>query len=131
MQGYKVGDLFIRIKNAVMARRNQVSFNASKMARQIINVLEKQGFLTNIKEESEGAKKFITADIVMNNRVAVFSDVSIISKPSLRIYMDTKKLIEKQRKSVGQLIVSTSQGIMTGKEAIEKKLGGEVLVEIW
>lgn len=128
---YTVGDIVIRIKNAVQARRRKVSFNDTKLTKAILKLLAAQGYLGSIKEDVQENKKVLVADIASYSRQAVFSDVEIISKPSLRVYANAAELSKKQRQTLGQLIVSTSNGLMTGKEAIKKGLGGELLFAIW
>ncbi len=128
---YTVGDVVIRIKNAVQARRRKVTCNDTKLTKAILALLAKQGFIGAIKEEVQDNKKMLVADIASYNREAVFSDVEIVSKPSLRVYATAAELAKKQRQALGHIVVSTNSGLMTGKEAIKKGLGGELLFIVW
>lgn len=128
---YTFADIVIRIKNATLARRKKVEFFYTKFTQQLGDLLVKEGFLKNLKQEERDGKKVLLAELSQDRRSAVFTDVKIISKPSLRVYISALKLKEMQRKSLGLIIVSTSGGLMNGKEAIKKSLGGELLCEIW
>jgi small subunit ribosomal protein S8 len=124
---YIIGDFIIRIKNAVLARRRTVIFPYGKVTKNLAELLVKHGFLKNVEE----SQKVVKADIVYNRKIASFTDTKIISKPSMRVYKTVEELEKIQKKSIGNIIVSTNQGFMTGKEALKKRLGGELLFEIW
>lgn len=128
---YRVADFVIRIKNASSARRKKVEFSFSKLTKNMASLLMKEGFLKGVKEEEKEGKKIITAEIAYDKRMPVFSDVRIISKPSLRIYADANHLAKQEKRGLGDIVVSTSSGLMMGKEALKKGLGGELLFEIW
>lgn len=117
----------IEIKNAVRAKRREVLLPLSKFNKEIGKVLVREGFLEEIKEE----KNMIRAKLKYDKRTPRFSDVVLISKPSLRNYIGTKEIINLERKGKKTIVISTSQGLMTGKEAYKKGLGGEVLFAIW
>jgi len=127
---YIVSDCIIRLKNAVLAVRKKVVFPYSVLTKAIGNVLVIEGFLTQIKEEELDGKKMLVAEISYVRRIAQFSDVKIISKPSLRIYARKSKVFEINR-GLGVTVLSTNKGIMTGKEALQKGVGGEILFKIW
>ena len=128
---YRVADFVIRIKNAAQARRKKVEFSFSKLTKNMATLLMKEGFLRGVKEEEKEGKKVITAEVAYDNRMPVFSDVRIISKPSLRVYADANRLAKQEKRGLGDIVVSTSSGLMMGKEALKKGLGGELLFEIW
>ncbi len=128
---YMIADVFIRIKNAALARRKSVEILASKRAKALLDILQEEGYVNDIKTREEGAKKFFTVQIVRQGRSSMFTDVRIISRPSLRVYADKKDIDVLQKRSVGQIILSTSKGIMTARKALSLGVGGEVLVEVW
>lgn len=102
----------------------------SKISKSIAKLLVKEGFLADVNEvESEG-KKAISVGIRYVRRKPVVTTVSIISRPSLRIYFDTAGLKGENRKDSTTLIVSTSKGIMTAKQALKENIGGELLFKI-
>lgn len=127
---YNVADFIIRIKNASAARRKEVRMPYSNLNKAIAKVLVKQGFLADIKEIEEEGHRLLLAGIRFQSRKPVVTDVQIISKPSLRTHMDVAGLAHEQRRDSMTLIVSTSSGIMSGKDAIKKGIGGELLFKI-
>lgn len=128
---YKVSDLLIRIKNASLAKRRTVVVPYSKIAKEISSVLLKRNFLQEVKEEMEDRKKVLALRIRYEKRRPVFTDVSIVSKPSLRVYEKAKSISKRKQKGQVIAILSTNQGILTGEEAQKKGVGGELLFEIW
>lgn len=128
---YHVADFVIRIKNAYLAHRREVTMPYSNSVKAISKVLVKEGYISEVKiEDAEGRKTLIVALRYVRRKPAV-SDVKIISKPSLRVYVGTSDMTKTQRKDPMTSIVSTSHGVMTGKEALEKGVGGELLFKIW
>jgi small subunit ribosomal protein S8 len=127
---YQVGDFVIRIKNAYLAHRYEVTMPYSNINKEVGKVLAKSGFLTDIKEVKDGNKKNLVVTLRYVRRKPVVSDVKIISKPSLRVYVDIKHLTKENRHDAMTAIVSTSNGIMTGKDAQTKGVGGELLFKI-
>lgn len=128
---YLVADFIIRLKNAAQARRREATLPYSKLNKAIGQVLVKQGILGSIKEEAVEGKKVLVATINFDKRTAVFTDVAVISKPSLRVYAGATDRVELVGRGLGTTVVSTNQGVMTGKEAVKKGVGGEVLFKIW
>lgn len=127
---YPVADFIIRIKNAASARRKEVILPYSKLIVAICKVLKKEGFLNEVSEKVVDGKKSVSVQVAYFRRVPVVTDVKIVSKPSLRVYVASADLIARSRKAFKVTILSTSKGIMTGREAQKEGLGGEVLFEI-
>lgn len=127
---YLVADFILRIKNAYLARRQSVVLPFSNVTLAIGNVLVKEGMLANIKEDMTDNKKILHADLRYVRRRPALTQVRVISKPSLRIYVGSKDAQRKNRDAVLS-VVSTSQGIMTGKDAAKKGVGGELLFSVW
>lgn len=126
-----IADMLIRIKNALMARHKSVIVPASKIKLEIARILKEEGYIEDfkyIKEESQ-AKIEITLKYDENKR-PVIAGLKRVSKPGRRIYRGYKDL-PKVLDGFGIAIISTSQGIMTDHEARKRKIGGEVLCEIW
>lgn len=128
---YLIADFIIRIKNSATSKRKEVLLPYSKINKEIGKLLVKEGFLENIKEEGEKSKKVLKAEIRYEQRIPVITDVKIISKPSLRVYGNLKKINELKKRGKRTVVVSTSQGLMTSEEANKKGIGGEVLFTIW
>lgn len=124
MTSYTVGDALIRIKNARMAGRYKVTLPKSKMVLGVVNALLKEGILREVKE----GEKDIVVDLKIHKKYPLLLDLSLVSKPGLRVYKGFEELAS--HKGASFFIVSTSKGVMSSKEAIDKKLGGEVIAEI-
>lgn len=127
---YPIADFIIRIKNAAAAKRREVVLPYSRINQAIGVVLVKEQFLLHIQEDTKENKKVLVAKIRYEKRNPVLTSVSIVSKPSLRVYIPLHKIGKIQRKGLTTLILSTSKGIITGEEASKKKVGGELLFEI-
>lgn len=127
---YLVADFIIRIKNASAAHRKEVVMPHANMLKAIAKVLVHEGFLANVKDSEVDGKKVLLCEVRYVKRKPVVTEVEIISKPSLRIYSDAKSLHGHIRKNALTTVISTSQGVMTGKDALKKSVGGELLFKI-
>lgn len=128
---HRVSDLIIRIKNATRANRKEVVFDNLKINKAICKVLVTEGFLEGFEAGIRDDQKVIIAKIKYDKRVPNFTDVLVVSKPSLRKYASASEIPGIQRKGRHTIILSTNKGIMTGREAIKKNMGGEILFRIW
>ncbi len=128
---HSVSDFLIRIKNASMARRREVILPYSNINKEIGKVLIKEGFLQEIKEAKTGEGKSLQAVITYERRAPVLTNVIVVSKPSLRVYKTSKTIANVERRGKHKVILSTSQGVMSGSDARKKGIGGEILFEIW
>lgn len=128
---YNIGDFAIQLKNAAMAKRKQVSTQYSNIRHAIAQLLKQKGFLSQVKEEAVDGKRMLTVRLHYEQRSPVITDVNIISKPSLRVYVDAKDIEKKYRRGLGITVVSTNEGVMTSSEASKKGVGGEILFRIW
>jgi len=128
---YLVSDFVSGIKNAVNAKRRETVLPFSKLNIEIGKVLIKEEFLEEVKEESLDNKKMIRVKIKYDKRTPRFMDAILVSKPSLRNYISAKNIHNVEKRGRKTLVISTSQGVITGKEAIKKGIGGEVLFAIW
>jgi small subunit ribosomal protein S8 len=131
MMNYHVADFTTRIKNAYAARRKSVQMPYSKITKAIAEVLIKEQFLASVAEEENDGKKVITVSLRYVNRRPSVHDIRIVSKPSLRVYRSMKAMQSDPQKNAMVSVISTSQGIMSGKEAQKKGVGGELLFKIW
>lgn len=128
---YSVSDFIIRLKNASLARRRKFIMPYDGLIKEIGNILVKGGFLESVKKEKVNDKEVLGATIKFDRRKPVMSDVEIVSKPSLRIYTNAKNIKDVQKKGMNTIVISTSKGIMLGRDAHKKGIGGEVLFKIW
>lgn len=125
-----ISNFIIKVKNAGNAGQGDVSVPFSKLKLSIASVLKKEGFIKDFSEKSEKGRKVIAIDLFTENRVPKIKGVKRISKPSKRIYQKAEE-IRGVKNGYGALILSTSRGVMTGREAKKAKLGGEALFSIW
>ncbi len=126
-----IADMLIRIKNALFARHKMVVVSASKLKLAILKVLKEEGYIEDfhyIDEKPQGKIQIILK--YDENKKPVITGVKRVSKPGRRIYMGYKDL-PRVMNGLGIAIVSTSQGIMTDHEARKRRIGGEVICEIW
>jgi small subunit ribosomal protein S8 len=128
---YQTGDFIIRIKNAYSARRREVITPFSNVTLAIGKTLVKNGFLSEVKKEENDGRKQIRVVLRYVRRKPVVTKVDIISKPSLRVYVSSLENSTKSSRDAMTSVLSTSQGIMTGKEARKKGIGGELLFKVW
>ena len=128
---YSVSDFIIRMKNAGLAKRRRLVAPYHKMTKAIAGVLLKEGFLEEVKEKDKNGKKTLEITLRYDKRSPVLTDVTIVSKPSLRVYAESRNILEIQRRGRQTVVLSTSKGIMTGRQAIKDHVGGEVLFKIW
>lgn len=126
----QISNFIIKLKNAGNAGLSSVSTPSSKLKTSIAQVLKKEGFIQDFEEKSEKGKKVIVITLFSENRVPKIKGVQRISKPSKRIYRKSTEL-RAVKNGYGALILSTSHGVMTGREARKAKLGGEALFNIW
>lgn len=127
---YVVGDFVIQLKNASMARKTEVNAPYSNINKAIAQVLKKEGFLDSVKEETVEGKKVLTVHLRYSRRKPVITDLKLISKPSLRTYVGADEISKKQGRAE-TAIISTNTGVLTGREAMKKGVGGELLFKIW
>lgn len=127
-----IADLIARINNARMLEKQTLIARGTKMNLAILDVMKKGGFIVGYESiESKKLKQAISITLnYSQDGECSIRGIKIISKPSLRVYSDKDGLM-KYVKRFSCAIVSTSQGIMSSKEAIERNLGGEVLCEVF
>ena len=126
-----IADLLTRIRNANQMRYNEVVIPSSNIKLEIVKILEREGFIASYKiEKNEVQDNIIVTLKYGKNKERVISGLKRISKPGLRVYAKAEE-IPTVLNGLGIAIVSTSKGVMTGKEAKKENLGGEVLAYVW
>ncbi|MSR87624.1 MAG: 30S ribosomal protein S8 [Candidatus Zambryskibacteria bacterium] len=126
----QISNFIIKLKNAGNAGLVSVSTPFSKLKFSIALALKKEGFVKDVEEKSEKGKRVMVLTLFSENRISKIKGVERISKPSKRIYKKSTEL-RSVKNGYGALILSTSAGIMTGRDAKRAKLGGEALFSIW
>ncbi len=126
-----IADMLTRIRNASRARHTDVLVPASRTKREIARILQEEGFIEDVAETRDGPRAYLQIRLkYVGGKAPVVSGLKRISKPGLRVYAG-KTDIPRVLGGLGIVIVSTSQGIMTGAQARKAQLGGEVLAYVW
>ncbi len=131
-----IADMLARIRNASLARHASTAMPASKVKKAIAEILKAEGFIADVREEepSEDAKikqKQIRVVLKYNrDKDAAFAGMRRVSRPGRRVYVGHES-IPRVLSGLGVSILSTSHGLMTDKEARRRKVGGELLCEVW
>ena len=128
----RISNMLSSLKNSSMAGRDTLEIRHSKECEEIARVLKQKGFLEEVKvfKKEKSSIKMIHMELAKEDGKIKLSHVKRISKPGRRIYKGSKELTPVLQ-GLGVLLVSTSRGIMSGGEAYKKKLGGEVLGEVY
>ena len=125
-----IADMLTRIRNANQMRHATVDMPASKIKKQVLELLKKEGYITGIlviKSDVQDTLR-VTLKYLQNDRV--IKGLKRISKPGLRVYAKTNE-IPKVLNGLGIAVISTSNGIVTDREARKQKVGGEILAYVW
>lgn len=125
-----IADMLTRIRNAASARRDSLSMPYSKMKEQIARILKDNGYIASYKVVENGAFKALEVDLLDPEAGQTITSISRVSKPGRRIYAGVAD-IPAVLGGRGIVIVSTSAGIMTGREARQKGLGGELICKVY
>lgn len=126
-----IADLLTRIRNALMRGHEKVEAPDSKRHRKIVEILKEEGYISGFKVEEKNLFSFIVVQLKYTaNREPAIRVIRRVSKPGRRVYAG-KGEIPKVLAGMGINIISTSQGIMTGKKAFEQGIGGEILCEVY
>jgi small subunit ribosomal protein S8 len=126
-----LADMFTRIRNAVRAEHADVLIPKSRTKQAIADVLRGEGFITEVEEVAEESTSYIRLKLSYgDDRKAMLSNIKRISRPGLRIYVGNGE-IPRVYGGLGISILSTSKGVMSGKDAWRAKIGGEVLCYVW
>ncbi len=124
-------DTLIRIKNSSARGKERVKLPYSKFDMEILDVLSRAGYLESIARKGRGAKRILEVKLkYKEGGLPSILGIKFVSRPSRRIYTGYRD-IKKSRQGYGNYVLSTSQGIMIEKEARKKKVGGQILFEIW
>lgn len=126
-----VADLLTRIRNANRANHDSLEISASKLKLEIARILHREGFLKGVEIIKQAPQDKIKIALKYGvKREKVLTDLKRISKPGLRVYCG-KDNIPRVLRGLGIAILSTSQGLMTDREARKKGVGGEILCYIY
>ncbi|MDQ0163584.1 30S ribosomal protein S8 [Aeribacillus alveayuensis] len=126
-----IADMLTRIRNANMVRHEKLEVPASKIKREIAEILKREGFIRDVEYIEDNKQGILRIFLKYGpNNERVITGIKRISKPGLRVYAKADE-VPRVFNGLGIAIVSTSQGVLTDKEARAKQTGGEVLAYIW
>jgi len=126
-----IADMLTRIRNANIVRHETVEVPASKMKKEIAEILKREGFIRDAEYVEDNKQGIIRLFLKYGpNNERVITGLKRISKPGLRVYAKSQE-IPRVLGGLGIAIISTSKGVMTDKEARQAKTGGEVICYVW
>ncbi len=126
-----ISDMLTRLRNANQALHEEVRMPSSKMKEGIAEILAAEGYVDSFKVEDERVGRALTIRLRYgSDRGRVLQGIQRISRPGHRVYRPAKA-ISRVQGGLGVAIVSTSQGLLTDREARRRNVGGEVLCEVW
>lgn len=126
-----VADMLTRIRNANMVRHEKLEVPASNIKKEIAEILKREGFVRDVEFVKDSKQGIIRIFLKYGqNNERVITGLKRISKPGLRVYAKTNE-VPKVLNGLGIALVSTSQGVLTDKEARAKQVGGEVVAYVW
>jgi len=126
-----IADMLTRIRNANMVRHEKLEVPASKLKKEVADILKREGFVRDyefVEDDKQGILRIFLKYGANNERV--ISGLKRISKPGLRVYAKADEL-PRVLNGLGVAVVSTSHGVLTDKEARQQAMGGEVLAYVW
>jgi small subunit ribosomal protein S8 len=127
-----ISDMLTRIRNAIMVRHESVDMPYSTMKFSVAKLLKEEGYVRNYKVfVDEGRRKFIKVYIGYDEHsMSVITGLQRVSKPGRRVYVKADD-IDRGKGKVGTAVVSTSRGLMTDRQAVGNRVGGELLFRVW
>ena len=126
-----IADMLTRLRNANIARHEQLEIPASSMKREIADILKREGFIRNyefVEDNKQGVLRIFLK--YGDNDQHVITGLKRISRPGLRVYAKANE-VPRVLNGLGTAIVSTSKGVLSDKEARSQAVGGEVLAYVW
>lgn len=125
-----IADLLTRIRNAVMVGKNEIRVPSSKMKVTVAKELKKANYLSEVKVESTKPRDTLVIVINQPGENANITEITRLSKPGRRVYVSAND-IPMVKNGRGMVLVSTSQGVLPGRDAFKKRLGGELLLKVY
>jgi small subunit ribosomal protein S8 len=128
-----IADMLTRIRNANVALHDKVRMPSSKQKEALAQILQQEGYIAGFDVADDGSRPGKVLTISMKytpERTRTISGLRRVSKPGLRVYSQASK-VPRVLGGLGVAVISTSQGLMTDREARKRNVGGEVLCEVW
>ncbi len=125
-----IADLLTRIRNAIMVGKTEVHVPASKLKKVVAEKLVSVGYLHEVKEEKGSPRSTLVIKVNKPGGSSTITEIKRISSPGRRVYTGAND-VPKIKSGRGVVLISTSQGVLTGTEAKKQRLGGEVLLSVY
>ena len=125
-----IADMLTRIRNAVQAKHAKVDMPASRLKSEIARILKDEGYISDYSIDSSAAHPLIKITNKIVNRSSAIAGLRRVSRPGLRRYVGADE-IPRVLGGMGLAILSTSRGVLSGREARKQKVGGELLAYVW
>ena len=126
-----IADMLTRIRNALMAKHEQVEMPSSKIKLEIARILKAEGYIKNFKVIQEGRKEYLRIFLKYDEeKRPAIAGLERVSKPGRRVYVGVED-IPSVRRGLGIAILSTSKGVLTDQQAQKMRIGGEVICKVW
>jgi small subunit ribosomal protein S8 len=125
-----IADFLTRIRNGMRARKSEVVIPYSKMKREIAEILKKEGYVASVELDTTGTHPQLRVATKFVDKLPAITGLKRVSRPGLRKYVSVDE-IPRVLGGMGVAILSTPQGILTGREAKRRKVGGELVAFVW
>lgn len=125
-----IADMLTRVRNAMLAGKNEVRLPSSKLKTTVAEQLKKAGYLADVKSEKGSPRDTLVITIAETGKNPTITEIVRVSKPGRRVYAGANE-IPRVKSGRGIVLVSTSKGVMTGQEAAKNRLGGELLCKVY
>jgi len=129
MMSDPIADLLTRLRNAVAVNKKTVLVPHSKIKQAIVKILKQENYLADYQVKGKSSKKELEITIKYYQRNPAITNLTRISKPGVRLYTDVKD-IPRLMRGRGIIILSSSQGIISGRQALKNNIGGEIICKV-
>jgi len=125
-----ISNLLTIIRNGVMVKKDSVDIPASKMNGHILEIFKQDGYIEDYRLMQDSVQGSFKVYLKYDEKDPIITGLKRISRPGLRVYTKSNK-VPRVLNGLGTAVISTSKGVISGKEAYKQKIGGEVLCHIW
>lgn len=125
-----IADMLSRIRNAIAVNKHEVAMPHSKIKEAVARILADNGFISTVDVKDDSGRKQLVIMINGEDESAKITEINRLSRPGRRMYVKSPA-VPTVRRGRGIVVISTSHGIMTGREAMAKNLGGELICEVY
>jgi small subunit ribosomal protein S8 len=125
-----IADMLTRVRNALLARHQEVEVPLSKMKVAVAKALQDEGYILGVETAEDGKQGILRIQLKYNGTTPVIEGIKRVSKPSRRVYVAHDE-IPKVMSGLGVNILSTPRGVMSDRKARKERLGGEVVCSVW